>query len=264
MRDRAPAETGASKTRRRQTVGAAGLVILLIVAWQLGVVLFRVPEYLLPSPAQIAVALWETRAVLGDHTLITLGEVLFGLLVGVILGFALAMLMSWSPTLNNALYAPILATQTTPIVAIAPILIIWFGVGFTPKVIIIAIFSFFPVLVNTLAGLNATSLQMTQLLNSVAASNWQIYRYVKIPMALPHVFVGLRLAAAASVVGAIVVEWVSSTAGLGYLLILYQSRLNISKAFATLFILMLLGVCVFAFFAWLERRFSWQKRLGIE
>jgi len=180
------------------------------------------------------------------------------------LGFALAILMSWSPMLNNALYAPILATQTTPIVAIAPILIIWFGVGLAPKVIIIAIFSFFPVLVNTLAGLQATSLQMIQLLNSVAASNWQIYRYVRIPMALPHVFAGLRLAAAASVVGAIVVEWVSSTAGLGYLLILYQARLNISKAFATLFILMLLGIAVFAFFAWLERRFSWQRRLGIE
>jgi ABC-type nitrate/sulfonate/bicarbonate transport system permease component len=83
-------------------------------------------------------------------------------------------------------------------------------------------------------------------------------------MAIPHVFAGLRLAAAASVVGAIVVEWVSSTAGLGYLLILFQSRLNVSKAFATLFVLMVLGVAVFAFLAWLELRFSWQKRLGIE
>src|SRR5262249_22476558 len=103
-----------------------------------------------------------------------------------------------------------------------------------------------------------------QLMNSVAASDWQIYRYIRIPMALPHLFAGLRLAAAASVVGAIVVEWVSSTAGLGYLLILYQSRLNVNKAFATLIILMLLGVGVFAIFAWIARRFSWQKRLGIE
>jgi NitT/TauT family transport system permease protein len=212
----------------------------------------------------VAQALWETRETLAEHTLITLGEILVGLVVGVALGLALAILMSWSPLLHNALYAPILATQTTPIVAVAPILIIWFGVGLLPKVIIVAIFSFFPVLVNALAGLNATSRQMVQLMNSVAASGWQIYRYVRIPMAMPHVFAGLRLAAAASVVGAIVVEWVSSTAGLGYLLILYQSRLNIDKAFATLVILMLLGVAVFTVFALLERRFSWQKRLGIE
>ncbi|MGE3968643.1 MAG: ABC transporter permease [Dongiaceae bacterium] len=249
---------------RWRILGAALLLVMLLVSWQAGVVLFDVPGYLLPSPLEIAQALWNNHTTFAEHTLVTLGEVLIGLGVGILLGLALAVLMSWSPLLNNALYAPVLATQTTPIVAIAPILIIWFGVGLTPKVIIIAIFSFFPVLVNTLSGLQATSRQMVQLMKSVAASDWQIYRYVRIPMALPHVFAGLRLAAAAAVVGAIVVEWVSSTAGLGYLLILYQSRLNIDEAFATLVILMLLGVTVFALFAWLERRFSWQKRLGIE
>jgi len=247
-----------------RSVGAAFLLAALIVAWQVGVMLFEVPTYLLPSPVEAAAELWNTRGTFAEHTLITLLEVILGLAVGVALGLGLALLMSWSPLLHNALYAPILATQTTPIVAIAPILIIWFGVGLAPKIIIIAIFSFFPVLVNTLAGLQATSRQMVQLMNSVAASPWQIYRYIRIPMALPHVFAGLRLAAAASVVGAIVVEWVSSTAGLGYLLILYQSRLNVAKAFATLFILMLLGIAVFAFFAWIERRFSWQKRLGVD
>jgi ABC-type nitrate/sulfonate/bicarbonate transport system permease component len=251
-------------SRSRRTFGTLVLLALMAALWQLGVTAFQVPEYLLPSPLAVAVALWQTRAAFADHTLVTLIEVLIGLAAGTALGLALAILMSWSPMLNNALYAPILATQTTPVVAIAPILIIWFGVGILPKVIIIAIFSFFPVLVNTLAGLSATSQQMVQLMNSVAATDWQIYRYIRIPMAFPHLFAGLRLAAAASVVGAIVVEWVSSTAGLGYLLILYQSRLNVSKAFATLIILMLVGVGVFAIFAWIERRFSWQKRLGIE
>jgi NitT/TauT family transport system permease protein len=118
--------------------------------------------------------------------------------------------------------------------------------------------------VNTLSGLQATGRQMISLMDTVAASQWQIYRYVRIPMALPHVFAGVRLAAAASVVGAIVVEWVSSTAGLGYLLILFQSRLNVSKAFATLIVLLLLGLLIFSLFAWIDRRFSWQRRLGIE
>jgi NitT/TauT family transport system permease protein len=256
--------TGKTDPRWRRTLGALALLTLMVGLWQLGVTAFQVPEYLLPTPLAVARALWQTRATFAEHALTTLMEVLIGLAAGGALGLALAILMSWSPMLNNALYAPILATQTTPVVAIAPILIIWFGVGILPKVIIIAIFSFFPVLVNTLAGLSATSQQMVQLMNSVAASDWQIYRYIRIPMALPHLFAGLRLAAAASVVGAIVVEWVSSIAGLGYLLILYQSRLNVSKAFATLIILMLLGVGVFAIFAWIERRFSWQKRLGIE
>lgn len=253
-----------SAPKSRHAFAVALILALLVILWQVVVVVFAVPGYLLPPPFEVAEALWSNPSTFAGHTLITVYEILIGLSVGVLLGLTLALLMSQSPVLNNALYVPILATQTTPIVAVAPILIIWFGVGLAPKIIIVAIFSFFPVLVNTLAGLQATSRQMVQLMESVAASDWQVYRYIRIPMALPHVFAGLRLAAAASVVGAIVVEWVSSTAGLGYLLILYQSRLNVSKAFATLVILMLLGIAVFALFAILERRFSWHKRLGIE
>lgn len=251
-------------TARHRAILIVGLLLLFAVVWQAAVVLFAIPKWLLPAPSDIGLALWANRAAFLHHMLVTLGEVLIGLGVGVALGLVLAVLMNLSPVLHNALYVPVLATQTTPIVAIAPILIIWFGVGLLPKIIIIAIFSFFPVLVNTLAGLQATSRQMVQLMESVAASQWQIYRYIRIPMAFPHIFAGFRLAAAASVVGAIVVEWVSSSAGLGYLLILYQARLNVDKAFATLVILMLLGVAVFAATAFLERRFSWSKRLGIE
>lgn len=248
----------------RQAVGTAAFLVLLILIWHLVVVLLSVPAYLLPTPADVAVALIDNWRLIGEHTLVTLTEVVLGLTAGIVIGLGTAILMNQSAVLGKALYVPILATQTTPVVAIAPILIVWFGVGLAPKIMIIAIFSFFPVLVNTIAGLQATGRQMINLMESVAASEWQIYRYVRIPMALPHVFAGIRLAAAASVVGAIVVEWVSSTAGLGYLLILFQSRLNVSKAFATLAVLLLLGLLVFALFAWLDKRFSWQKRLGVE
>ncbi|WP_161140796.1 ABC transporter permease subunit [Propylenella binzhouense] len=257
----------AGKTHRgpvRQAVAIAGFIALLVVLWQSVIWVFGVPGYLLPTPGEVGAALVGQRDTFLQHAAVTMTEVVLGLGAGALLGLALAVVMDQSPVLNKALYVPILATQTTPIVAITPILIIWFGVGLAPKLMIIAIFSFFPVLVNTLAGLQATGRQMLLLLDSVAASPWQVYRYVRIPMALPHVFAGLRLAAAASVVGAIVVEWVSSTAGLGYLLILYQSRLNVSKAFATLVVLLVLGLLVFAFFAWIERRFSWQKRLGMD
>lgn len=248
----------------QRAIGVIALLAALVVVWQLVVSIFEVPRYLLPPPLDVARALWTNRSALMEHTVVTLTEVGLGLGVGLLLGLLLAIVMSRSTVLHNALYVPILATQTTPIVAIAPILIIWFGVGIVPKIIIITIFSFFPVLVNTLAGLQATGRQMVQLMESVAASEWQIYRYIRIPMALPHIFAGFRLAAAASVVGAIVVEWVSSSAGLGYLLLLYQSRLNIDKAFATLVILMLVGVAVFLVTAVLERQLSWSKRLGID
>jgi NitT/TauT family transport system permease protein len=250
--------------RRERILGIVGLLILLFVGWQLIVVVFEMPGYLLPAPVDVAYALWKTRTIFLQHTLVTVGEILVGYGTGITLGVTLAMLMNRSDVLQNALFIPIVATQTTPVIAIAPILIIWFGVGLLPKVIIITIFSFFPVLVNTLAGLQATGRQMVQLLESVAASEWQVYRYIRIPMALPHIFAGLRLAAASSVIGAVVVEWVASTAGLGYLLILFQSRLNVDRAFATLFILMSLGLIVFTITTLVEHRFSWSKRLGIE
>ena len=250
--------------RRRQAVGIIAFLLILGLCWQGAVHAFAIPEYLLPSPVAIGKSLWANYPILIEHMFATLSEIVIGLSVGITTGLLLAFIMSRSETVANALYVPILATQTTPTIAIAPILIIWFGVGLLPKVIVITIFSFFPILVNTLTGLQATGRHMLVLMDSVAASEWQTYRYVRIPMALPHVFAGLRLAAAAAVIGAVVVEWVASTKGLGYLLILYQSRLSVDKAFATLAILMTLGVLIFALTALIERRFSWAKRLGIE
>ena len=248
----------------RQAVAVVVFLTGMGIVWQLAVDWFEIPDYLLPAPVDIGKSLANHYPIYFEHSLTTLSEIAIGLAVGISLGLLLAALMSRSEAVANALYVPILATQTTPTIAIAPILVIWFGFGLLPKVIVITIFSFFPVLVNTMTGLQATGRQMTLLMDSVAASEWQTYRYVRIPMALPHVFAGLRLAAAAAVIGAVVVEWVSSVKGLGYLLILYQARLNVDKAFATLIILMSLGVAVFALTAVIERRFSWTKRLGIE
>lgn len=248
----------------RQIIWTVAFLSVLVALWELFVYLLEIPTYLLPAPSVIAVALASHWPLFVKHAMATILEIILGLSVGVTLGLTLAILMSQSRAVAQALYVPILATQTTPTIAIAPILIIWFGVGLLPKVIVIAIFSFFPVLVNTLTGLQATGRRMEALMESVAASRWQTYRYIRIPMALPHVFAGFRLAAAAAVIGAVVVEWVSSSEGLGYLLILHQSRLNVDLAFATLVILMGLGIAVFALTALLEKRFSWAKRLGID
>jgi len=255
----------------QQTFGLSGMqalrvalfVGLLLVAWQLLSDHFQMPVYLLPSPLAIGKSLVADYPIYAKHALATLTEIVIGFTTGVTTGVLLAIAMSRSQTIANALHVPILATQAMPTIAIAPILIIWFGVGLAPKVIVITIFSFFPVLVNTLAGLQATGDQMVKLMRSVAATEWQIYRYIRIPMALPHFFSGVRLAAAASVIGAVVVEWVSSDRGLGYLLILHESRLNTDKAFATLVILICLSITIFALTAAAERRLSWTKRLGL-
>jgi ABC-type nitrate/sulfonate/bicarbonate transport system permease component len=248
---------------RRRLVAVVLFLVTLLAVWQFAVKFFAIPVYLLPSPADIGRSLMSDYPIYAKHALATIFEIVVGFSTGVTTGVLLALAMSRSPTLANALYVPILATQATPTIAIAPILIIWFGVGLAPKIIVITIFSFFPVLVSTLAGLQATSNQMIMLMRSVSATNWQIYRYIRIPMALPHFFSGIRLAAAASVIGAVVVEWVSSVEGLGYLLILHQSRLNTDKAFATLAILVVLSITIFVITAIIERRLSWSKRLGI-
>ncbi|MCC6195810.1 MAG: ABC transporter permease [Burkholderiales bacterium] len=246
-----------------QAARVAIFLCVLLTAWQLLSNHFAIPVYLLPAPIDIGKSLVADYPIYFKHTLATLLEIAIGFSTGVTTGVLLAIAMSRSEAIANALHVPILATQAMPTIAIAPILIIWFGVGLAPKVIVITIFSFFPVLVNTLTGLQATGDQMIKLMRSVAATDWQIYRHIRIPMALPHFFAGVRLAAAASVIGAVVVEWVSSDKGLGYLLILHESRLNTDKAFATLVILIALSITIFALTAVAERRLSWTKRLGL-
>lgn len=234
-------------------------LVAILILWDLFVRLFKVPNFILPAPSSIMLEMYSVKGLFLFHTLITVKEIILGFLVGCGLGFGLALAMNRIEFFRAVFYPLIIASQTTPKIAIAPLFIIWFGVGILPKIIIVALLGFFPILINTIAGLESTDQNMIDLMRSVAATETQIYRHIKIPMAIPFIFAGLKLSATVCVIGAIVGEWVAAYEGLGYLLLYYNSTLEVAKAFVAVFILMILGVATFSAIALLERYFSWEK-----
>lgn len=245
----------------RNVIAPATLVLALIVFWQSATVWFDIPEFILPAPTEIAatfVAIWP---ILAGNAVDTLVPTILGFVIGGTIGVVLAVLLDVSPVMRNTLYPLVLATQTTPKIAIAPLLIVWFGVGLTPKVIIVALLAMFPVLINVLAGLAASDRGYVTLARSVNATQWQIYRTIKIPSAVPYLFAGMKLGMTNAIIGAIIGEWMGSDRGLGYLLVYYNSTLNTIALFAVLVLLVVIAGALFGAIAILERWLSWESRL---
>jgi len=210
--------------------------VLLLALWQGACSLGLVPGFMLPSPVQVVSALISERSLLAQHAAVTLQEAAFGLAAGVLTGFCFAMLMDTFEALRRAFYPLLVITQTIPTVAIAPLLVLWFGYGMTPKVLLIVISTFFPVAVGLLDGFAAADADAIALLRSMGAGRRQIFRYIKFPSALPQLFSGLRIAAAYSVVGAVISEWLGGFSGLG----VYMTRVKKAFAFDKMFAVILL------------------------
>ncbi len=249
-----------SKTFLQGVLSPVLLILLLLVFWELSTQWFSIPKFILPSPIEITQNLGERFGIYLPHILDTLIPILVGFFIGSLIGVALAVLLDVSQVLRNTLYPIILALQTTPKIAIAPLLIVWFGIGLTPKVIIVALLALFPVLINVVAGLESADRGLVTLGRSVNASQGQIYRTVKIPSSIPYLFAGLKLAMTNSVIGAIVGEWMASDRGLGYLLVYYNATLDTTALFAVLIILVVLAGLLFATIGIAERLLSWDAR----
>ena len=209
---------------------------LLLVFWQGLCLSGVVPAYMLPSPLDVVKALVHERALLWEHTVITLKEAAIGLVVGVVIGIAFAALMDSFELLYKAVYPILVMTQTIPSVAIAPLLVLWFGYEMTPKIILVVLATFFPVTVGVLEGFRSADRDAIALLRSMGAGRWKIFRYLKAPSALPQFFSGLRIAAAYSVVGAVISEWLGGFGGLG----VYMTRVKKAFAFDKMFAVILL------------------------
>jgi NitT/TauT family transport system permease protein len=255
---------GSGRASLRRLLPVA-VVILVLLLWELVVRMTDVPQFILPAPSVIITVGYSMRSTLLSHGLATVGEALLGFFVGSVFGIALALLLNAATILRSALYPLILATQTTPKIAIAPLFVIWFGVGLLPKVLIVALLAFFPVLVNTTAGLEATDQSQRDLFSSVAATRWQVYRHLKLPAAVPYLFAGLQLGLTVSMIGAIIGEWMGSDRGFGFLLLLYNSQLRTAELFVVIVILVIATSLLFGLIVWCERRFSWEhhSRQGV-
>lgn len=216
----------------------------IVLVWEGAVRLFGVPEIVLPPPSSIFAALVK---MLGTpdfyrHAGVTLAEILSGFVLGAVGGIVLGTIIGLSPLMYRLLFPYVVAFETMPKVAIAPIIVIWAGYGMTSKVIITALIAFFPLLANTVMGLRSAPREQIEMLVACTASRWQIFRMVQLKNALPHIFTGLDVAIVLSVIGAIVGEFVGARAGLGYLILQNNFNFNIAGTFAVLIVLSAIGI----------------------
>jgi putative hydroxymethylpyrimidine transport system permease protein len=242
------------------------VLVLLLGAWELAARwdlladALKLEPFLVPSPSEIAESLWRDRSLLAENAWVTLGEVLLGFALALALGFCFALLIHLSPTLRRAFYPLLVASQTVPVVAIAPILVVWLGFGIGPKLAIIALVCFFPITVNTLDGLRSVDPELVKMMRTLDASRWGTLIRVEIPAALPFLFSGARVAAAVAVIGAVFGEWSGADSGLGHLILVAQGQLQVARVFAAVIVLSGFAIGLFALLAALERRVAWWGR----
>ncbi len=230
------------------------VVAALIAAWELYVDLGGVDDLVLASPSQVATALWEDRGLLASNLAVTAQEVGLGILAALVLGLVLAVAIHLSETLRRALYPLMVGSQAVPLVILAPLLVYWVGFGMLPKLAIIAIICFFPVVVTTFDGLSRTDPELRKLMRTLDASRWQAFRFTELPAALPAALSGARIAVAVAVIGSVLAEQSGSTEGLGHLMLQAIPSLQTPRAYAAVVLMAAFAVALFTALGLAERR----------
>ena len=234
---------------------------LLLLAWQFLVRLFGVPEYILPVPSEFLAKLVQSRALIGEHTLVTSTEIVLGFLIAAAIGVPLGLMIVSLKFLERSLYPLILFFQLIPKIAIAPLFIVWFGFGPFPKILLTFLLCFFPTLVASMTGFRALDERVLYISRSMGASAWQTFRYIRLPAAMGHIFGGFKVSVVFAATGAIVAEFVGANAGLGYLLLRATSYLDMPLIFAVLVALSAIGILFSYAVQLLERLFMpWLRK----
>ncbi len=227
--------------------------VALVALWQGYVALSGVHQGILPSPVEVVRALVRDRGLLASAAGTTLSEILLGYAIAIVIGVGLAMVVSSSRLAERAIYPWLVGSQMIPIPVLAPVVVLWTGFDIRPKLIIVALVTFFPIAVNTIDGLRATDPELVGLLRTLGAGRRQVLRIARLPNALPYVFSGLRVAAAFAVLGAVFAEWVGSTNGLGVLILDYGNETATADVFAVVVVLAAIGIAMFAVVGVVER-----------
>ncbi|HEV8277854.1 MAG TPA: ABC transporter permease [Streptosporangiaceae bacterium] len=249
------------RSMSRKYASAIALIVAILVAWEVIVRAAHVPEYLLPSPTEILADLKTDWVILWPAMWVTLREVLIGFVIATVAGVGLAVLLHLYGPLRRALYPILIGSQTIPIIVLAPILVILLGYGILPKLVIVALICFFPIVVNGLDGLRAVDDDFIRMMYTLDATRWGIFRRVEFPGALPSFFSGMRIAATFASIGAVFGEWSGSNAGLGYVMLAATPNLLTSRIFAAILILTVISLVLFGLVSLLERIFvPWAPR----
>jgi len=241
-------------------IWSCSAIVLILIVWQIICSIGLVEAFMLPSPLAVVKALVSEFPVLMGHSVVTLTEAFLGLMMGILLGFGFAVLMDQFEGLYKAFYPLIILTQTIPTVAIAPLLVLWFGYEMTPKVILIVITTFFPIAVGLLNGFKSADKDSIHLLRAMGAGRWQIFFHIKFPGALSQFFAGLRISASYAVVGAVISEWLGGFKGLGVYMTRVKQAFSFDKMFAVIFLISVISLLLMKGVDLLQKKcMPWEK-----
>ncbi|HEY3191689.1 MAG TPA: ABC transporter permease [Solirubrobacterales bacterium] len=251
----------------RRYAAPLAVILVLLGAWEVAARwdllsnALNIQDFLVPAPSDIAKSLWDDRSLLGSNAWVTLKEVLLGFGIAAAAGIGFAFLIHLSDTARRAIYPLLIGSQTIPIVILAPILVVWFGFGLTPKLVIVALICFFPITVNTLDGLRSVDPEMTKMMRALGAGRFQRLWRVEAPASLPYAFSGAKVAVSVSVIGAVFAEYVGSSSGLGHLINQAQAQLLTARSFAAVVVLSAMAIGLFGLVSAIERRvITWDSR----
>lgn len=237
------------------------LVLIAIGVWELVIRALDVPSYIWPAPSLIAATIRDEIGNLGHHTLVTLGEVAMGFAISVATGLAFGILLHLSTTARRSVYPILIASQSVPTIVLAPAFVLVLGYGIGPKLAVIALFCFFPIVVSTIDGLRSVDPEYVRMMLTLDASRWAIFRRVEFPAALPQIFTGTRVAATYAAIGAVFGEWSGSDAGLGWQMLQAKGRLDTQLMFADIVFITAMALALFGLVSIVERlAIPWARR----
>lgn len=235
------------------------VAVVLIGAWQILVPLSGLSEFVLPTPLAIAKRIVNDLPLLSAHTYVTLLEVIFGFTLGALIGIPLALSIFYSRAFERAIYPILVGLQTVPKVSLAPILVLYLGYGWAPKIVLAFMISFFPIVISTVVGLQSLDKNLVNLVRSMGANEWQIFFKLRLPAALPNIFAGFKVAISLAVIGAVIGEYVAAERGLGYLQLQANSQFDTTLNFATVVTISALGVMLYFVIDIIETRVSHKR-----
>jgi NitT/TauT family transport system permease protein len=258
-----PVQATAKKKLKRisplERYGSVLLTTVILLIWQASVPLLGLSEFVLPTPWSIGERMVKDAELLALHASFTLLEVLVGFAAAVVLGIPLALAIFYSRVFENAVYPLLVALQTVPKIALAPLMVLYLGYGWTPKIVLAFLISFFPIVISTVVGLQSLDKGLVNMVRSMGSTEWQTFFKVRLPAALPSIFGGLKVAISLAVIGAIIGEYIAAERGLGYLQLQANSQFDTTLNFATVVTISLVGVLLYYAVAIVEAKVSHER-----
>lgn len=242
-----------------ERLAAPALALVVLAFWQAAVSIFAITEFILPSPFAIIRRILTDTGLLLSHARVTLFEVVAGFGIAILTGVPLALLIFYSRLFEKAFYPLLIALQTIPKAALAPLLVLYLGYGWAPKIFLSFLISFFPIVISTVVGLQSLDRGMVHLVRSMGANEWQTFAKIRLPAALPNIFGGFKVGIALAVIGAVIGEYVAAERGLGYLQMQASAQFDTTLNFAAVVLISGIGVLLYSILSILERRFVHQK-----